>query len=118
MTMRKTLLVLCAAGAVATPALADRWDGYGYGHAPEPYVDAAIDQCRHAAYDEARRYGQVQPGPISDVDRIGGGYKVKGGITVSDPYRGYYGDGGGYRRGSFSCEVRGEQITKLKLHGL
>jgi hypothetical protein len=117
MTMFKSALMLIAIGGAAAPALADRWDGYGYARPDQSYVQVAIDQCRHAAYNDAARYGRVQPGPIGDVDRIGGGYKVKGDVAVSDPYRGYYHDGGGYRRGSFSCEFRGGQITKLKLHG-
>lgn len=117
MTMLKFALTLIAIGGAAAPALADRWNWNGYERSDQSYVQVAIEQCRHAAYDDAARFGRVQPRPIGDVDKIGGGYKVKGDLTVSDPYRGYYQGGGGYRRGSFSCEYRGGQITKLKLHG-
>lgn len=111
-------------------------DDYGYynnGYSSR----IAVEQCVQAARSQANRYGGwARVTDITRIDRIRGGYEVRGRLVVED--RGYrnnrnwgngwdrndrwgyrydrYGDG--YDKGRFSCVTRGDRVADVDLSGL
>jgi hypothetical protein len=98
---------------------------------------AAVDQCVRAAQRDASRYGWARVTDVSSIDRVRGGYEVRGRIVVEDrgnDRRGYnqrgWGRGGhdrgynydrysdGYDKGRFSCTTRHGRIDDVNLSGL
>lgn len=91
---------------------------------------AAVDQCVRAAQNQASRYGRARVTDVTRIDRVRGGYEVRGRIVVED--RGYnrgrddwnrngnrydrYNDG--YDKGRFSCVARYDGVADLRLSGL
>jgi hypothetical protein len=79
-------------GGIAAIAAAIGRDGDRYGYWNRyRYRDNYRDAVNSCAY-EAERYGRGRVS-ITDVDRRGDGYRVRGVIDGSDRYRGYYGYG-------------------------
>jgi hypothetical protein len=101
-------------------------DGYfrdGYGSR------RAVEQCINAARREASRYGWARVTDVTRIDRVRGGYKVRGRLVVED--RGYQGRRGGfdrgysydrysdgYDRGRFSCTTRYGGVDDVNVSGL
>ena len=91
---------------------------------------AAVDQCVRAAQRQASRYGRARVTDVTRIDRVRGGYEVRGRIVVEE--RGYgrgrddwdrYGNrydryNDGYDKGRFSCVTRYDGIADLRLSGL
>jgi hypothetical protein len=91
---------------------------------------AAVDQCVRAAQRQASRFGRARVTDVTKIDRVRGGYEVRGRIVVEE--RGYgrgrddwdrfgnrydrYNDG--YDKGRFSCFARFDGIADLRLSGL
>ncbi len=120
----------------------DRYDGYyrdGYGYGDRSYNGwgydrrryggsrAAVERCVRAAEYRAGYGGRADVTEITDIDRVRGGYEVRGRIVVRDGYRGYgrgydrgydRGWGSSLDRGSFVCVSRFGQIDRLRLFGL
>lgn len=106
------------------------YDGYdGYGYRRDGYGSrAAVDQCVRAARGEASRYGRARVTDVTRIDRIRGGYEIRGRLVVEDRGlrgrgdwdRGYnynrYGDG--YDKGKFSCVTRYGRIDDVRVSGL
>ncbi|MBU6265941.1 MAG: hypothetical protein KGN34_00285 [Sphingomonadales bacterium] len=129
-----------ALGATA-PASAQAWNGPAHdsgwhdGNHRDSYRDNyrmggnprfAIEQCSRAATMQAR--GQARVTRISDVDRTGDGFRVRGELAVSsrgdyrDAYRWGGHDRGGWDRGrdhgSFTCRIDHGRVVDLDLHGM
>ena len=127
--------------AIASAASNDRYDrrdryydgGYdGYGYYDNGYNSrAAVEQCVRAAQREANRYGGwARVTDVTRIDRVRGGYEVRGRLVVQDRgwnggYRrnwdqGYnydrYNDG--YDKGRFSCVTRNGRIRDVDVSGL
>ncbi|MEK6637511.1 MAG: hypothetical protein AABY88_05440 [Pseudomonadota bacterium] len=91
---------------------------------------AAVDQCVRAAQNQASRYGRARVTDVTKIDRVRGGYEVRGRIVVEE--RGYgrgrddwdrYGNrydryNDGYDKGKFSCFARYGGVADLRLSGL
>ena len=91
---------------------------------------SAVDQCVRAAQRQASRYGRARVTDVTRIDRVRGGYEVRGRIVVEE--RGYgrgrddwdrYGNrydryNDGYDKGRFSCVTRYDGIADLRLSGL
>ena len=91
---------------------------------------AAVDQCVRAAQRQASRYGRAKVTDVTKIDRVRGGYEVRGRIVVED--RGYnrgrddwnrYGNrydryNDGYDKGKFSCVARYDGVADLRVSGL
>ena len=91
---------------------------------------AAVDQCVRAAQNQASRYGRARVTDVTKIDRVRGGYEVRGRLVVEE--RGYnrgrddwnrngnrydrYNDG--YDKGRFSCVARYDGVADLRLSGL
>lgn len=108
----------------------DRYDGgynnNGYGSR------TAVDQCVRAAQREASRYGGwARVTDVSSIDRVRGGYEVRGRLVVeNDRYRGnwrggrdrygysYDRYGNDYDKGRFTCEARYGGIEDVRVSGL
>lgn len=106
----------------------DRYGSYGSGSSR-----SAVDQCIRIAERDASRhsYGRANVTDIRDVERIRGGYKVKGRIAVNsmgrswrhgdsrygrgwdNDYRGWNDRYRGYDSGKFTCEVRYGRVTDI-----
>ncbi len=147
-------LIIGGIAAVASATSNDRYDrdydgrdrnygrdnGYGY---DRQYGDngtyqngygsrTAVDQCVRAAQNEARRFGQARVTDVTRIDRIRGGYEVRGRLVVQDrSWNGWRGNRGGwdrgnqygrynegYERGRFSCVTRRGAIQDIELTGL
>jgi hypothetical protein len=109
---------------------------YGYGYGRRSYGDdygyyrsgygsrQSVDQCIQAAKREASRYGWARVTDITSIDRVRGGYEVRGRLVVETRGRGYdrgyyydrYDDG--YDKGRFTCVTRYGGIDDLRLGGL
>ena len=105
-------------------------DDYGYfrnGYGSR----SAVDQCVRAAEREASRYGRARITDVTSINRIRGGYEVRGRLVVSDRYyrgRDYdrwdrYGNrydryGNDYDKGRFSCVTRFGGVEDVRLAGL
>lgn len=98
-----------------------RYDRNGYGGDWRRYGSRqAVEQCVYAAEQRASRFGDADVRRVTQVDRIRGGYEVRGTIAVDERY-GRYGryDRRGYDdRGRFRCTVRYGQVQNLRLAGL
>ena len=114
----------------------DRYDDRG-GYYENGYSSrSAVEQCVQAARSEANRYGGwARVTDVTRIDRIRGGYEVRGRLVVED--RGYrnrnwsngwdlndrwgnrydrYNDG--YDKGRFSCVTRFGRVADVDLSGL
>jgi hypothetical protein len=106
-------------------------DYYGNGYGRGGYGSrAAVDQCVRAAQRQASRYGWARITDVTRIDRVRGGYEVRGRLVVEDRYarngygrdydRGYYYDryNDGYDKGKFSCVTRYGNVEDVDLSGL
>ncbi len=104
----------------------DRYDRRRYGGSRD-----AVNRCINAAERRAGYGGRANVTEITDIDRVRGGYEVRGRIVVEDRYRGGYYDrdygydrgygrgyNRGYDRGSFTCVARYGQVDGLRFNGL
>ncbi len=108
----------------------DRGSRYGYGGGDYGYYNngygsrSAVDQCVQVARRDAGRFGWARVTDISSIERIRGGYVVRGRLVVETRGRGYdrgyhydrYDDG--YDKGRFSCVTRYGGVEDLRLAGL
>ena len=115
----------------------DRYDRRGeYSRGGYDYSDrrfgsrAAVDQCVRAAQRQASRFGRARVTDVTRIERVRGGYEVRGRVVVED--RGYsrgrddwdrYGNrydryNDGYDKGKFSCFARYDGVADLRLSGL
>lgn len=90
----------------------------------------AVDQCVRAAQRQASRFGRARVTDVTRIERIRGGYEVRGRIVVEERgFRDRRGDwdryGNRYDRyddrydkGKFSCIARYDGIADLRLTGL
>lgn len=103
------------------------YGGYGddYGYARDGYGSRrAVDQCVRAAQREAGRYGWARITDVTSIDRVRGGYEIRGRLVVETRGRGYdrgyyydrYNDG--YDKGRFSCVSRYGNIDDVRVSGL
>lgn len=107
-------------------------DGYG-GQWRQFGSRQAVQQCVFAAEQRASYYGaRADVRQITDIERVRGGYQVRGTIAVDDRYGRYdrYDRRAGYDRydhydrpgyddrGRFSCTVRYGQIQNIRVNGL
>lgn len=109
----------------------------GYGYTQNGYGSRrAVEQCVAAAQRDASRYGGwARITDVTKIDRIRGGYEIKGRLVVEQ--RGYRGGGygrgwdrnnrwgnqydrygDGYDKGKFSCVTRYGGIQDVRLSGL
>jgi hypothetical protein len=102
------------------------YDGYnrgGYGSR------SAVDQCVRAAQRQAGRYGWARITDVTRINRIRGGYEVRGRLVVED--RGWRGSRGnwdrgynydryndGYDKGRFTCTARYGEVQYVNISGL
>jgi hypothetical protein len=107
-----------------------RDDDYGYNR--DGYGSrAAVDQCIRAAQREASRYGWARITDVTTVERVRGGYYVKGRLVVENRrYRNRWNGGydrygynydrydDGYDKGKFKCTSRYGGIDDLRVSGL
>ena len=111
-------------------------DRYDYSRRGNPR--RAVEQCVRAAEREASRYsyGRADVTDIRQIERIRGGYTIKGRIAVNSKGRhwrsgdGYYGRGWngdyrgwddryrGYDSGRFTCDVRYGEVVDVDFKGL
>ena len=112
----------------------DRDNGYnngGYGYYNDGYGSRqAVDQCVRAAQRDASRYGRAWITDVTSINRIRGGYEIRGRLVVAQ--RGYryddrdygrYGNqydryGNDYDRGRFSCITRHGRVDDIRIGGL
>jgi hypothetical protein len=146
-------LIIGGIAAIASAASDnDRYSGYGrswrdrrygggygdynrgydrdYGYYQNGYGSrTAVDQCVRAAQRSANRYGWARVTDVTSIDRVRGGYEVRGRLVVED--RGWRNRGGwdrygynydryndGYDKGRFSCVTRYGSIQDVDLSGL
>ncbi len=108
----------------------DRYESYGYyrnGYGSR----LAVEQCVRSAGQRAGRFGRARVTDVTYIDRIRGGYEVRGRLVVAgrhyrsrdydgwDRY-GYHYDryGRDYDKGKFACVVRYGEIQDIRLSGL
>lgn len=115
----------------------DRYDdryNNDYGYYRNGYGSrTAVEQCVQAAQRDAGRYGRARITDVTSINRIRGGYEVKGRLVVAGSRwnrygRGYdgwdrYGNnydryGNDYDKGKFSCVSRYGGIQDVRLSGL
>jgi hypothetical protein len=112
----------------------DRRDDYsrgGYDRSDRRFSSrSAVDQCVRAAQRKASRFGRARVTDVTRIDRVRGGYEVRGRIVVEDRSYGRgrddwdrngnrydrYNDG--YDKGKFSCFARYDGVADLRLSGL
>lgn len=107
-------------------------DGYG-GQWRQYGARQAVQQCVAAAEQRANYYGgRADVRQITEVERVRGGYQIRGTIAVDDRYGRYdrYDRRAGYDRddrydrrgfddqGRFNCTVRYGQIQNIRVNGL
>ncbi len=104
------------------------WNRNGYGSRQ------AVDQCVRAAQREAGSYGWARVTDVTQIDRVRGGYQVRGRLVVEDrggrgwgdswnrnrDRYGYYYDryNDGYDKGRFTCTARYGNVDDIRLSGL
>jgi hypothetical protein len=103
-------------------------DRYGYYDRGGYGSRQAVDQCVRAAQRQASRYGWARVTDVTRIDRIRGGYEIRGRLVVEErghrgrgSYdRGYYYDryNDGYDKGRFSCVTRYGGIQDVDVTGL
>lgn len=110
----------------------DGYDRDDYGYYRNGYGSrAAVEQCVRAAEQNASRYGRARITDVTSINRIRGGYEVRGRLIVAGrgyQDRGYdgwdrYGSrydryGRDYDKGKFSCLSRFGSIQDVRLSGL
>jgi hypothetical protein len=91
---------------------------------------SAVEQCVRAAQRQAGRYGFARVTDVTRIDRIRGGYEIRGRLVVQDRgWRGDYGRGwdrgyhydrynDGYDKGRFSCVTQYGSVRDVDLSGL
>jgi hypothetical protein len=108
------------------------YDRYDYGYYRNGYGSrVAVEQCVRAAERDASRFGRARITDVTSINRIRGGYEVRGRLVVAGRghwARGYDGwDRYGYRydrygrdydKGKFSCLSRFGSIQDVRLSGL
>ena len=109
-----------------------RYQDDDYGYFRNGYGSrSAVDQCVRAAEREASRYGRARITDVTSINRIRGGYEVRGRLVVADRYYrgrdydrwdryGYRYDryGNDYDKGRFSCVTRFGGVEDVRLAGL
>jgi hypothetical protein len=73
--------------------------GYGYNDGYRYNSRAAVEQCVRAARNKAQRYGWARVTDVTSIDRIRGGYVVRGRLVVEERGNRYNGWGRGYDQG-------------------
>lgn len=138
-------LIIGGIAAIASAASNDRGRGYrgdryydggydGYGYYNNGYNSrSAVEQCVRAAQSEANRYGGwARITDVTRINRVRGGYEVRGRLVVQDRGwggwrgnrggwdRGYYYDRytDGYDKGRFSCVTQYGRIRDVDVTGL
>ena len=111
-------------------------DRYGRGDDRDGYGNSgygsrqAVDQCVRAAQRDASRSGWARVTDVTTINRINGGYEIRGRLVVEDRNyggnrrggydRGYgydrYNDG--YDRGRFTCVTRYGRVEDVRVGGL
>lgn len=110
------------------------YDNGGYGYYNNGYSSrTAVEQCVRAAERDASRYGRARITDVTRIDRVRGGYEVRGRLVVAGSRwnrygRGYdgwdrYGNnydryGNDYDKGKFSCVTRYGGIQDVRVTGL
>ena len=110
----------------------NRQYGYDNGDRYDRGSRYAVEQCVRAAQRDANRYGRARVTDVTSIERVHGGYEVRGRLVAEQ--RGYDRRGYGnnwerygynydrynsdYNRGSFSCVTRYDQIADLRIRGL
>ncbi len=133
-------LIIGGIAAIAS-ASSNRDDGYygnsrSYGNYGRAYGDRygnyengydsrrAVDQCVNAARREAGRNGWARVTDVTSIDRVRGGYEVRGRLVVETRGRGYdrgyyydrYDDS--YDKGRFTCVARYGGVDDIRVKGL
>jgi hypothetical protein len=113
-------LVIGGIAAIASASSDNRgYRGGRYGHYDDDYgyrnngygSRTAVDQCVRAAQRQAGRYGWARVTDVTSIDRVRGGYEVRGRIVVeNDRYRGRW--NGGYDRYGYSYDRYGNDYDK------
>lgn len=112
----------------------DRGYNSDYGYYQNGYGSrTAVEQCVQAAQRDAGRYGRARITDVTSINRIRGGYEIKGRLVVAGNRwdrsgRGYngwdrYGNnydryGNDYDKGKFSCVTRYGSVQDLRFSGL
>lgn len=110
----------------------DRYDRNDNGYYRDGYGSrTAVEQCVRAAEQNASRYGRARITDVTSINRIRGGYEVRGRLVVAGrgfQSRGYdnwdrYGNrydryGRDYDKGKFSCLTRFGGVQDVRLSGL
>jgi hypothetical protein len=137
-------LIIGGIAAIAVAASNDRGNRYDdrynrrddYSHGGYDYSDrrfgsrVAVDQCVRAAQRKASRFGRARVTDVTRIERVRGGYEVRGRLVVEE--RGYgrgrddwerYGNrydryNDGYDKGKFSCFARYDGVADLRLSGI
>lgn len=138
-------LIIGGIAAVATAASNNRDRGYGYndryndrydyGRAGYDYGErrfdsrSAVERCVRAAERQASRYGRARITDVTRIDRVRGGFEVRGRLVVEE--RGFRGGRDwdrfgydydrynvGFDKGRFACVTRFDGIADLRLSGL
>jgi hypothetical protein len=108
------------------------YDNNDYGYNREGYGSRqAVDQCIRAAQREAGRSGWARVTDVTTINRVRGGYEVRGRLVVEDRGGGRNWRGGndrygynydryndGYDKGRFSCVARYGTIEGVRVSGL
>lgn len=105
------------------------YDNGDYGYYRNGYGSrAAVEQCVRAAERDASRFGRARITDVTSINRIRGGYEVRGRLVVTERgYRGrgyegygYHYDryGGDYDKGRFACVARFGGVQDIRLAGL
>jgi hypothetical protein len=101
------------------------YDGDDYGYYRNGYGSrAAVEQCVRAAERNASRYGRARITDVTSIDRIRGGYQVRGRLVVAGRgyqrhgYDGWDRYGRDYDKGKFSCLARFGGVEDVRLSGL
>jgi hypothetical protein len=93
---------------------------YGYDRGRYGNSRSAVNQCVNSVEQRSGRYGRTDVTEIRSIDRIRGGYEVRGRVVVRDGYHGNWGRGrgGSYDKGRFTCTVRYGRVDDIRLSGL
>lgn len=109
--------------------------GYGnYDYNRGYYGDPrqAVEQCVYSAEAQANRYsygGNANVTDVRNIERINGGYRVRGRIAVNtrnqnwrggwgNDYRGWDNRYNGYDAGNFTCRVQNGRVVDLDFSGI
>lgn len=109
-----------------------RYDDNDYGYDQNGYNSrSAVERCVRAAERDASRYGRARITDVTSINRIRGGYEVRGRLVVAGRHYGrhsyngwdrngydYDRYGNDYDKGRFSCVTRFGGIQDVRLSGL